>query len=977
MHHLNINSPICLPPFIFEQINPVFQKAFILFIFCAGVYTTHAQYWQQQVNYTIDVVLHDTDHTLQGFETITYINHSPDTLRFIYFHLWPNAYKNDRTAFSEQLLKNGNTKFYFSKEEDRGYINQLNFEVDGINANLITDSANIDIAKLILPKPLPPKGSITITTPFHIKLPYNFSRGGHIGQTYQATQWYPKPAVYDSKGWHPIPYLDQGEFYSEYGNWKVTITVPDNYTVAASGDLQNEDELKKLKETGRQKSSQQKNFKLFAQLKEEVKKGTHPLPETLNPPSSKKTKTLTYSLNNAHDFAWFASKLFLVQYDTLQLHDHTVDVFSYYNPWQSEGWQNSVKNMKDATRFYSNAVGTYPNNVISAVSASENSGLAAMEYPTITYVPLDADDQYTDATTGHELGHNWFYGILGSNERDHAWMDEGLNEYYQQQYELKKYGNTTDHTFPKTKFMQQRIPQDMNALYIASLAAIQKDQPIDLTSVQYTENNYNLIVYEKTPLWLEALKKEMGDAAFDSMMHAYFNAWKFKHPYPEDFKAVVANYSNKNIDSLFQTIYSTGPVNKASNKKQIRPAFIFNLKETNKYNYISFSPIAGYNFYDKAMVGLLVHNYQLPSNRFAFAVAPMYATGSSALNGFARLAYYTFHKRYMLETSLSGIRYTADDYTKDDGSKIYLGITRIVPSVKLTLYNKDILSKQKFTIRARSFLMNEEELRFNTIITPTDTTYTVGKTDVNKTINQLSFTAEDNRVLYPYSATLVLDQGKDFLRAGLTAKYFFNYGSSDKGLQVRFFAGKFFYLTSKTLLKEFETDRYHLNLSGANGYEDYTFSNYFIGRNEFEGWQSQQMAERDGFFKTRTDLLASKIGKTDDWLMALNFTTDIPDNINPLSVLPVKIPVKLFADIGTFSEAWKNDAAGGRFLFDAGVQVSPFKGGINIYFPLLYSKVYGDYFKSTLGDKRFAKTISFNINLDVFKLNKLVPDLPL
>ena len=946
----------------------------ILFFFFSKSF---CQYWQQQVNYTIDVSLNDADNSLQGFEKIEYINNSADTLYFIWFHLWPNAYKNDRTAFSEQMLTNGYTKFYFSKEEDRGYINQLNFEVDGSNANIILDSDNIDIAKLTLPKPLPPKSSALITTPFHVKLPYNFSRGGHIGQTYQATQWYPKPAVYDSKGWHPIPYLDQGEFYSEFGNWKVNITVPENYIVAASGDLQNEDELKKLKEFGKQKPLQQKNYRLYQQLQDEVKKGTHPLPETLMPPSSPKTKTLAYTLNNAHDFAWFASKLFLVQYDTLKINNQSINVFSWYNPWQADGWKNSAKNIKDASRFYSQQVGAYPYNIIQAVSASESSGLTAMEYPTITLVPLDADDQYSDATIAHELGHNWFYGILGSNERDHAWMDEGINEYYQQQYELNKYGNTTDNKIYKSKFMQQRMPADMNELNIAALAKIKKDQPINLTSAAYTENNYNLIVYEKTPLWLNTIKREIGHAAFDSMMHAYFNEWKFKHPYPDDFKNIISQHTNKNIDSLFQTIYSTGSINKALLQKQIKPALFFNLKQTDKYNYISFAPVAGYNFYDKIMIGLLVHNYQLPPNRFAFVAAPMFATGSNKINGFGRLAYYTFNKRYMLETSVSGITYTADDYTKDDGSKLYLGIIRIVPSIKLTLYNKDIISKQKFTIRARSFIMNEDELRFNTIYTPTDTTYIIDKASVNKTINQLSFTAEDNRTLYPYSASLVLDQGKDFLRAGLTAKYYFNYGSSGKGLQARFFAGKFFYLTPKTFFKQFETERYQLNLSGANGYEDYTYSNYFAGRNEFEGWRSQQIEERDGFFKTRTELLSSKIGKTDDWLMAVNFTSDIPDKINPLSILPIKIPIKLFADIGTFSEAWKNDESGGRFLFDAGIQFSPLKGAINIYLPLLYSKVYSDYFKSTLGDKRFSKTISFNINLDVFKLNKLAPEIPL
>ena len=102
----------------------------------------------------------------------------------------------------------------------------------------------IDIIKLVLPKPLSPGGSIIITTPFHVKLPFNFSRGGFDKKTFQATQWYPKPAVYDRKGWHPMPYLHQGEFYSEFGSYKVNITLPRDYIVAATGVLKNPDEIK-------------------------------------------------------------------------------------------------------------------------------------------------------------------------------------------------------------------------------------------------------------------------------------------------------------------------------------------------------------------------------------------------------------------------------------------------------------------------------------------------------------------------------------------------------------------------------------------------------------------------------------------------------------------------------------------------------------------------------------------------------------
>jgi hypothetical protein len=219
----------------------------ICFLSCQLPSFCQTNYFQQQVNYTIDVTLNDVQNTLDGFEIINYTNNSPDTLRYIWFHLWPNAYKNDRTAFSEQLLKIGITNFYFSEENKRGYINRLDFKVNGITANLEDDSQYIDVVKLILPAPLLPGKTIKISTPFHEKIPYNFSRGGYVDHTYQITQWYPKPAVYDSKGWHPIPYLDQGEFYSEFGNFQVQITVPENYIIAATGELQNEDEAKWLK----------------------------------------------------------------------------------------------------------------------------------------------------------------------------------------------------------------------------------------------------------------------------------------------------------------------------------------------------------------------------------------------------------------------------------------------------------------------------------------------------------------------------------------------------------------------------------------------------------------------------------------------------------------------------------------------------------------------------------------------------------
>jgi hypothetical protein len=282
-------------------------------------------------------------------------------------------------------------------------------------------------------------------------------------------------------------------------------------------------------------------------------------------------------------------------------------------------------------------------------------------------------------------------------------------------------------------------------------------------------------------------------------------------------------------------------------------------------------------------------------------------------------------------------------------------------------------------IQWKSFFINEEFFRISndTTIAGIDTTIrqlvnTQGK---NRALQQLKIVFENYRALYPYSAELNIEQGKDFIRTAFTGKYFFNYPKSG-GLDVRLFAGKFFYLGNKSFSKQFATDRYHLNMTGANGYEDYTYSDYFIGRNKFERLPSQQIMLRDGGFKVRTDLYADKVGKTDDWLAAVNLVTTIPSGMNPLSVLPLNIPLKLFADIGTYADAWKRDANLDRFIFDAGLQLSLFKNVVNIYMPVIYSRVYKDYIQSALDkNKRFLKTISFSINISNFNLRNINPEL--
>ena len=947
------------------------QVALVFSIFVVQHIHAQKSYFQQRVDYTINVTLNDTAKTLEGFEKLEYYNNSPDTLKFIWFHLWPNAYKNDKTAFSEQLVNANQTDFYFSKEQEKGYINRLSFKVNDINADVQAHSKHIDIVKLVLPKPLPPGRSATITTPFHVKLPKNFSRGGYVGQTFQITQWYPKPAVYDSKGWHEMPYLDQGEFYSEFGKFDVTITLPANYIVAATGALQNKDELEKLKVLGKEKLEEQASNKLFeSQLKLQAKKELKNFYEVM-PKSSSQMKTLRYVQDSVHDFAWFASKLFLVQHDTIQLASKTVDAFTFFHPWEKDTWKQSVTYAKRGLRSYSNWIGEYPYNVVSVVSGEESATSGGMEYPMITLITTTDGGQELDATITHEIGHNWFYGLLASNEREHAWMDEGMNTYYQNRYEAEHYGSYMLNKQLGGGFFKNRTPDDELELLLRTAFRLYKDQPIDLPAEEYSFVNYGLIVYVKASVWMKKLEGYLGVNDFDKAMRAYYNEWRFKHPYPADFKAAVEKTTGKSIEKLFEQLYTTGPLT-VPEKKSLKLTSVFNLKETNKYNYISVLPAIGYNKYDGGMIGTVIHNYQLPLNNFNFIFAPMLGTRSKDLDIFGRASFSKFTKRTWLEFSASIASFTADDF-EHNGEKIYLKATRVTPSIKLTLYNEDLRSQEKWVFQARRFFLLEDELSFKTV----GGVDVVKKVQSNTGINQFKITWKNKRRLYPFEFNLTTDQADNFLRTGFTGNYGFNYSDNKGMVNARVFAGKFFYLTSKTFVEQFETERYHLNMTGPRGYEDYTYSGYYLGRNEFEGWMSQQMMKRDGFFKVNTDLLSTKVGKTDDWLVALNLEADIPMKYNPLSVLPIKIPLKVFADIGTYSEAWRDNPATGKFLYDAGVQLPLFGSLVNVYMPVLYSKVYSNYYKSVVSKNRFLRSISFTLDIQRINLDRFSSILPL
>lgn len=941
-------------------------------------------YWQQEVHYTIDVSLNDTEHSLEGFLKLRYVNHSPDTLRFIWFHLWPNAFKNDKTAFTEQTLENGKTDFYFSSREKRGYINRLDFRVANNTLKTEDHPQYIDVIKVYLPAPLPPGRETEITTPFHVQLPANFSRGGHTGHSYQVTQWYPKPAVYDRWGWHPMPYLDQGEFFSEFGSFDVRITVPDKYVVAATGELQNEEEKNWLKERAgfipprpAPKSTKPVAHKKPAAHKPPVKKSTrkpsrYPSKSKKPPPAQlaeqphtinhqqQTYKTLQFKQNNIHDFAWFADSNFVVKQDTIQLSSgRVVQAMSFYRSAKSKGWQNSVQFIKDAVHFRSNAIGEYPYNVVSVVEARMGID-GGMEYPTITSISPGMDEKDLDMTIEHEVGHNWFYGILASNERDHPWMDEGVNTYYDNRYKAIKYPGPD-----YSKWLSKRLPGNLDALAIDGFAKIKKDQPASLPSAEFTYTNYGVMVYMKTGILVKHLENAIGIQRFDSCMQAYYRQWQFRHVYPANFQQSFTVGDGKAVQSFFDSLQHKGAVTNMAHSKKIKPAFLFSVKNYDSVNYVNIMPSIGYNEYDHFMIGLALHNYSWPEHKLQFFVAPMYATGSKELVGIGRVGYTwrpnnTFDK---IDLSVSGAHFNTLQGTDSNAHKIYSGFYKVAPALRFTFANKSLRSTMDKWLEWRTFLIWEND--FNYVVKSDDGAYypTKGKTK-QRYLNQLSFNVADYRALYPYDVRLQVQQGDGFYRASATGNYYFNYANKG-GLQLRVFAAKFGYIGQKTISKQFSTLVYQPKLTAVRGDEDYTYSNYFIGRNEATGLASQQIMMRDGGLKLRTDLFQGLQGRSDDWVASMNLVSTLPKGL-----IPFNLPLKVFLDYGTYADAWKKDAATSRFLYVAGVQLTLIKDLVQVYVPVLYSKEFRDNLKTVPDENTFFKKISFSIDIHTFNLHK-------
>ncbi len=535
----------------------------LLLLFSFTTLSAAAQgYFQQKVDYSIEASLNDTKHELSCFLSLIYTNNSPNELKELYIHLWPNAYKDENTPLARSFYMDGLTTMLNLKKKDSGYIDSLDFQVNGekVSWTLVTDS--IDICKIKLNAPLASGKNLTLSTPFHVKIPSaKISRLGHLDQAYFITQWYPKPAVYDKNGWNYFSYLDKGEYYSEFGSFDVRITVPENYVLGATGKLiDGEKEIQWLTN----KAEQTALLDTF--------------PADMNfPESSEQVKTLHFRQENVHDFAWFADKRWHVLKGEISVPgtEKAITSWAFFTNAEANYWKKVPEHLHDAIQYFSRWIGPYPYSSVTAVDVTKASG-DGMEYPMITAIGSYGDPFELEEAVVHEVAHNWFYGIVGNNERKHGWMDESVTNFYETRYLYTKHADDSsmqEEIFVKIgkqgKFFGMEKMNHRVSQYLSYLMAARKnsDQQPDLSSEEFSRINYPKSVYHKLTLGFDYMLTYMGDSLFDACIKNYYESWKYKHPDPADMKISFENRSGKNLDWFFDDfIFSTKKINYSINK---------------------------------------------------------------------------------------------------------------------------------------------------------------------------------------------------------------------------------------------------------------------------------------------------------------------------------------------------------------------------------------------------------------------------
>src|SRR5436309_11789117 len=473
------------------------------------------EYWQQRVDYTIAVSLDTATHTIAGRETIRYTNRSPDTLRYLWLQLDQNLFRDDSRG---ALLNPPDARF-----AARGF--HGGFVLDRVESvrpsgrqtvrRILKTIEDGTVMRVELDRPLPPRGVTSLEIGYSFQVPeHGADRMGREqfpdGWLYEIAQWYPRLAVYDDvRGWNTEQYLGQGEFYLEYGDIDFAITVPRGFIVAATGRLTNPLQVLTAQQRERLARALHSDSTVAIIAKNEVRQAT------TRPAGSGATLTWRFSAQNVRDVAWAAAPNFISDASGW----NGILMQSFYPPVADSIWRESTRMVRHSIQHYSEKWFQYPY----PTAINVNGPVGGMEYPMLVFCANRRSREGLFGVTTHELGHQWFPMIVGSNERLYAWMDEGFNTF------INIYSTRT--YFPNQAGLRTRGQAEQWAQFAAS----GRDEPGITPADRVTPELLGQVAYNKPATGLYLLRHAILDSTrFDAAFREYVKRWAFKHPTTAD-----------------------------------------------------------------------------------------------------------------------------------------------------------------------------------------------------------------------------------------------------------------------------------------------------------------------------------------------------------------------------------------------------------------------------------------------------------
>ncbi|PKV48720.1 peptidase M1-like protein [Aquimarina sp. MAR_2010_214] len=487
----------------------MFKK--IGFVFFVGIFCAIAQnntpYWQQQVDYTMNVDMNVENFQYEGTQELIYSNNSPDTLYQVFYHLYFNAFQPG----SEMDIRSRNlpdpdprvgSRINKLTPKEIGYLKVSSLTQNGKPIKYETAGTVLEVS---LDKPIAPGEKVTFSMKFNGQVPKQIRRSGRNnkeGIALSMTQWYPKLAEYDFEGWHADPYIAR-EFHGVWGNFDVTINIDKDYVLGGTGYLQNPQEIGYGYE----------------------EPGTK---------VTRKGKKLSWHFKapNVHDFAWVADPEYV--HDVVKVPNGPTLHFLYKNKKEIiENWKDLQPKTVELVNYYSEKIGKYPYDQYSVLQGGDG----GMEYAMSTLITGERNFGSLVGVTAHEMAHSWFQHILANNESKHEWMDEGFTSYIS--------------TLAMNDVMKQNNPNSLKGMYQGyyQLATSGIEQPQTTQADRYSHNTaYGASAYTKGAVFLSQLGYIIGEDNLAKTIKRYFNEWKFKHPTPNDFKRVAEKVSGIQLD---------------------------------------------------------------------------------------------------------------------------------------------------------------------------------------------------------------------------------------------------------------------------------------------------------------------------------------------------------------------------------------------------------------------------------------------